>query len=106
MVLPTPAEDQSAKTSTAPAANIARSIADKSGLFMPFGADAYTFAHRRLSAYLAAYHAAHGIALLDEHWDQSEWSEVFDFYAALTDPAAYVGRALNSPDDRRAERIY
>jgi HEAT repeat protein len=98
-VLPTPAEDQSAKTSTAPASNIARTIADKSGLFMPFGADAYTFAHRRLSAYLAAYHAAHGIALLDEHWDQSEWSEVFDFYAALTDPAAYVGRALNSSDD-------
>ena len=58
VVLPTPAEDQSAKTSTAPAANIARSIADKSGLFMPFGADAYTFAHRRLAAYLAAYHAA------------------------------------------------
>jgi HEAT repeat protein len=99
VVLPTPAEDQSAKTSTAPASNIARSIADKSGLFMPFGADAYTFAHRRLSAYLAAYHAAHGGAMLDEHWDQSEWSEVFDFYAALTDPATYVARALNSSDD-------
>jgi len=99
-VLPTPApEAQPAKTSTAPVSNIARTIADKSGLFMPFGADAYTFAHRRVSAYLAAYHAAHGGATLDEYWDQSEWIEVFDFYAALTDPAAYVGRALNSSDD-------
>ncbi len=92
-------EDQTAKAGAAPASNIARSIADKAGLFMPFGADAYTFAHRRLSAYLAAYYAAHGGATLDEHWDQNEWSEVFDFYAALTDPATYVGRALNSPDD-------
>ncbi len=100
VVLPAPvSEDQAAKTSTTPASDIARTIADKSGLFLPFGADAYTFAHRRLSAYLAAYHAVHGGAALDEHWDQSEWSEVFDFYATLTDPATYVGRALNSSDD-------
>jgi HEAT repeat protein len=52
-----------------------------------------------LSAYLAAYHAVHANLTLDEHWDQAEWAEVFDFYAALTDPAANVGRALTSPDD-------
>lgn len=92
-------EAQPATTSTASASTIARTIADKSGLFLPFGADAYTFAHHRLSAYLAAYHAAHGVALLDDHWDQSEWIEVFDFFAALTDPAAYVGRALSTSDD-------
>jgi HEAT repeat protein len=99
-VLPAPIpEAQSAKTSTTPASNIARTIADKSGLFLPFGADAYTFAHRRLSAYLAAYHAAHTGITLDDHWDQSEWIEVYDFYAALTDPATYVTRALSTSDD-------
>jgi HEAT repeat protein len=78
---------------------IARTIADKSGLFIPYGEDAYAFAHRRLSAYLAAYHAAHNSITLEEHWDQSEWAEVFDFYAALTDPAANVARALTASDD-------
>jgi HEAT repeat protein len=78
---------------------IARAIADKSGLFIPFGIDAYAFAHRRLSAYLAAYHAVHNNLTLDDHWDQSEWREVFDFYAALTDPMVNVSRALNAPDD-------
>lgn len=99
-VLPAPAPDaQPAKSGAAPAATIARTIADKSGLFLPFGTDSYTFAHRRLSAYLAAYHAAHSEATLEEHWDQVEWAEVFDFYAALSDPATYVARALNSSDD-------
>jgi HEAT repeat protein len=102
--LPAPTLDVSTAKNTArgapPAANTsARAIADKSGLFIPFGADAYAFAHRRLSAYLAAYHAVHGGITLDDHWDQPEWAEVFDFYAALTDPAANVGRALTSPDD-------
>jgi HEAT repeat protein len=78
---------------------IARGIADKSGLFIPFGEDAYAFAHRRLSAYLAAYHAVQASLLLEEHWDQSDWAEVFNFYAALADSMAHVARALNSPDD-------
>lgn len=81
------------------ASTVARAIADKSGLFIPFSEDAYAFAHRRLSAYLAAYHAVHTGLTLDEHWDQSGWAEVFDFYAALTDPAANVARALTAPDD-------
>jgi HEAT repeat protein/energy-coupling factor transporter ATP-binding protein EcfA2 len=98
--LPAPAaETSAAKGASTPANTSARAIADKSGLFIPFGADAYAFAHRRLSAYLAAYHAVHSGITLDTHWDQAEWSEVFDFYAALTDPAANVGRALSSPDD-------
>lgn len=82
-----------------PAAAIARSVADQSGLFIPFGADAYAFAHRRLVAYLAAYHAVHTNTPLDEHWNKVEWAEVFDFYATLADPAALVSRALSSPDD-------
>ncbi len=99
-VLPAPTVESSAsKGAPAPANTIARTIADKSGLFIPFGQDSYAFAHRRLSAYLAAYHAVHSSLTLDEHWDQSEWAEVFDFYAALADPAANVGRALTSPDD-------
>ncbi len=94
------ADAQSAKAGIPASTNtIARAIADKSGLFIPYGEDAYAFAHRRLSAYLAAYHAAHSSMTLEEHWDQSEWAEVFDFYAALTDPAANVSRALTSPDD-------
>jgi HEAT repeat protein len=99
-VLPTvTAETPAAKGAPTAANTVARAIADKSGLFIPFGADAYAFAHRRLSAHLAAYHAVHTGLTLDEHWDQSEWAEVFDFYAALTDPAANVVRALNAPDD-------
>ena len=95
---PTPTGPKETKV-TPSAANIARSIADKSGLFIPFGADAYAFAHRQLAAYLAAYYALHANAALDDHWNKPEWAEVFDFYAALTDPAALVARALNSPDD-------
>ena len=99
--LPAPTvEPQASKVGTPTAVNtIARGIADKSGLFMPFGEDAYAFAHRRLSAYLAAYHAAQASLTLEEHWDQNEWAEVFDFYAALADPMANVSRALNTPDD-------
>ena len=98
--LPAPTvEPASGKGAPTDANTIARAIADKSGLFIPFGQDSYAFAHRRLSAYLAAYHAVHSSLTLDEHWDQSEWAEVFDFYAALADPAANVGRALSSPDD-------
>ena len=92
-------ETPAAKGAPTAANTSARAIADKSGLFIPFGADAYAFAHRRLSAYLAAYHAVHSNLTLDEHWDQAEWAEVFDFYAALTDPVVNVGRALTSPDD-------
>ena len=100
-VLPASATDSPSAKSNVPtaASTIARDIADKSGLFIPFGEDAYAFAHRRLSAYLAAFYAVHASLTLEDHWDQSEWAEVFDFYAALTDPAANVARALNSPDD-------
>jgi HEAT repeat protein/energy-coupling factor transporter ATP-binding protein EcfA2 len=98
--LPAPTGEAPAAKGAPTAANTsARAIADKSGLFIPFGADAYAFAHRRLAAYLAAYHAVHSSLTLDEYWDQPEWADVFDFYAALTDPAANVGRALTSPDD-------
>jgi HEAT repeat protein len=99
--LPTSSTEASAGKPGVPidANAMARAIADKSGLFIPFGADAYAFAHRRLSAYLAAYHAVHTSLTVDEHWDQSEWTEVFDFYAALADAGANVVRALNSPDD-------
>ena len=99
--LPPPlADPQTPKTSALSSANeIPRAIADRSGLFIPFGTDAYAFAHRRLSAYLAAYHAVHNNLTLDDRWDQSEWAEVFDFYAALTDPLANVSHALNAPDD-------
>ena len=79
--------------------NMARAIADKSGLLVPFGADAYAFAHRRLTAYLAAYYALHANAPLDDHWNRPQWAEVFDFYAALTDPATLVTRALSTSDD-------
>ena len=106
-VLPAPtAEAQPAKAGTPGSANtIARAIADKSGLFIPYGEDAYAFAHRRLSAYLVAYHAVHSSITLEEHWDQNEWAEVFDFYAALTDPAANVSRALTTPDDLSRTRL-
>jgi HEAT repeat protein len=98
--LPAPTLDTPATKGAPTAANTsARAIADTSGLFIPFGADAYAFAHRRLAAYLAAYHAVHSGLTLDDHWDQPEWAAVFDFYAALTDPAAQVSRALSSPDD-------
>jgi HEAT repeat protein len=95
----TSAETPASKDTPSAANDAARAIADKSGLFIPFGADAYAFAHRRLSAYLAAYHAVHANLKLAEQWDQPEWAEVFDFYAALTDAATNVGRALNSSDD-------
>jgi HEAT repeat protein/GTPase SAR1 family protein len=98
--LPAPAaQTQTAKGAPTAADTTARAIADKSGLFIPFGTDAYAFTHRRLAAYLAAYHAVHASLTLDEHWDQAEWAEVFDFYAALADPAANVARALSLPDD-------
>jgi HEAT repeat protein len=89
-----------------PANNMARAIADKSGLFIPFGEDAYAFAHRHLSAYLAAYHALHTGAALDEQWDRSDWAAVFDFYAALTDPATYVTRALSISDDLARSHLW
>jgi HEAT repeat protein len=99
--LPASVMEPSASKSSAPTNvnTIARAIADKSGLFIPFGQDAYAFAHRHLSAYLAAYHAVHSGLALDEHWDQAEWAEVFDFCAALADASANVTRALNSSDD-------
>jgi HEAT repeat protein len=106
--LPAPTAETPTLTKGAPAASntTARAIADKSGLFIPFGADAYTFAHRKLTAYLAAYHAVRSGLTLDEQWDQPEWSEVFDFYAALTDPAANVMRALSLPDDFSRTRLW
>ena len=81
------------------AADVARWMADQSGLFIPFGLDAYAFAHPQLAAYLAAYHAAHANAALDAHWDQPEWGDVFEFYMALADPGQFVLRALAAPDD-------
>ncbi len=97
--LPAAIDAPASKGDSTPAATSARAIADKSGLFIPFGADAYAFAHRRLAAYLAAYHVVHASITLEEHWDDAAWAEVFDFHAALTDPAANVGRALSTPDD-------
>jgi HEAT repeat protein/energy-coupling factor transporter ATP-binding protein EcfA2 len=101
---PTPTGAKEPKVAASPAA-IARAIADDSGLFIPFGADAYAFAHRRLAAYLAAYYTQHADAPLDEHWGKAAWEEVFDFCAALTDPAPLVIRALNSPDDFSRSRL-
>ena len=104
-LLPAAAEGQTPTKSLASAADIARALADRSGLFVPFGLDAYAFAHSQLTAYLAAYHAAHTTASLEDYWDQAVWQEVYEFYAAMADPNLLVMRALQSPDDLSRTRL-
>jgi HEAT repeat protein len=91
---------------TEQAATIAHDIVDHSGLLVPFGVDGFAFAHPLLTAYLAAWHAVQSSAAIEAYWDQPEWSRVFDFYAALADPAEFVNRALSTPDDLGRSRLW
>ncbi len=104
-LMPAAAEGEQQARPPTSAGDIARTLADRSGLFIPFGLDAYAFAHPQLTAYLAAYHAVHTNAVLETYWDLPEWSEVFEFYAALADPSQFVMRALSSPDDLSRTRL-
>ncbi len=85
---------------------IAHDIANSSGLFIPFAADAWAFTHRHIAAYLAAWHAVHTQATIDNYWLQPEWSEVFNFYAALMDPLDQISRMLSAPDDLSRSNLW
>jgi HEAT repeat protein len=83
------------------AVTLAHDLVDRTGLLTPFGLEGWTFAHRRLAAYLAAWHAAQTNISLDAHWDATapQWADVLEQYTALTDPAPHIQRTLAAPDD-------
>ncbi len=85
---------------------IAHDTANSSSLFIPFAADAWAFTHRHIAAYLAAWHAVQTHATLDSYWLQPEWSEVFNFYAALNDPIDQIDRSLSTPDDLSRSNLW
>jgi HEAT repeat protein len=73
---------------------------------VPFGLDGWTFAHRRVAAYLAAWHAVHTGLTLDGQLDQPQWADVLDFYASLTNPEPLIKRSLAAPDDLGRTRLW
>lgn len=83
------------------AATLAHDLVDRTGLLAPFGLAGWTFAHRSLAAYLAAWHAAQTNATFDAHRDATapQWAAVFELYTALADPAPLIQRTLAAPDD-------
>ena len=88
------------------AAEIAHDLIERTQILLPFGLDGWTFTHRHVAAYLAAWHAVQIGAPTEMYWDQPDWTSVFDFYAALTDPAALVTRNLTAEDNLSRERLW
>ena len=88
------------------ATTITHDLLDHTGLLVQFGLDGWTFAHRRVAAYLAAWHAVQAGLPLDGQLDQPQWAAVLDFYAALTNPEPLIGRTLNAPDDLSRSRLW
>ena len=95
--------DETARTAEQ-AATIAHDLVDRTGLLLPFGLEDWTFAHRSLAAYLAAWHAAQTSATFDATAPQ--WAEALELYTALADPAPLVQRALTAPDDLSRSHLW
>ncbi|MBP7686303.1 MAG: HEAT repeat domain-containing protein [Thermoflexales bacterium] len=98
-LMPVGATPDEAARLTEHAATIAHDLLDHTGLLVPFGLDGWTFAHRRLAAYLAAWHAVQSALNLTAQLDQPQWADVLDFYAALTNPEPLITHALATADD-------
>ncbi|MBI5566337.1 MAG: HEAT repeat domain-containing protein, partial [Chloroflexi bacterium] len=88
------------------AATITHDLLDHTGLLVPFGLDGWTFAHRRVAAYLAAWHAVQAGLTFDGQLDQPHWADVLDFYASLTNPEPLITRTLAAPDDLGRTRLW
>jgi HEAT repeat protein len=88
------------------AATITHDLLDHTGLLVPFGLDGWTFAHRRIAAYLAAWHAVQSSLTLDGQLDQPQWADVLDFYTALANPEPLITRTLSAPDDLSRTRLW
>lgn len=80
----------------------------KCGLLVERGRDCYAFVHRRVSSYLAAWQitqTAEG-ALLAQHMQDLEWSNVFEFCAGLVNIAPLVDVLLKQEDDLFRSRLW
>ncbi len=80
----------------------------KCGLLVERGKDRFAFVHRRVSSYLAAWQitqAAEG-ALLAQHMEDTEWSDVFEFCAGLVNIAPLVDVLLKREDDLFRSRLW
>jgi HEAT repeat protein len=80
----------------------------KCGLLIERGRDRFAFVHRRVASYLAAWQitqTAQG-ALLAQHMQDLEWSDVFEFCAGLVNIAPLVDVLLKQEDDLFRSRLW
>ena len=80
----------------------------KCGLLVERSKDRFAFVHRRVSSYLAAWQitqTAEG-ALLAQHMQDAEWSDVFEFCAGLVNIAPLVDVLLKREDDLFRSRLW
>jgi HEAT repeat protein len=72
------------------------------------GADRFAFAHRRVQGYLAAWQITQSGegALLMQHLEDAEWSDVLEFCAGLVNVAPLVDMLLKRDDDLFHTRLW
>jgi len=80
----------------------------KCGLLVERGKDRFAFAHRRVQGYLAAWQITQSGegALLMQHLEDAEWSDVLEFCAGLVNVAPLVDMLLKRDDDLFHSRLW
>jgi len=80
----------------------------KCGLLVERGKDGFAFAHRRVQGYLAAWQITQSGegALLMQHLEDAEWSDVLEFCAGLVNVAPLVDLLLKRDDDLFHTRLW
>jgi HEAT repeat protein len=80
----------------------------KCGLLVERGKDRFAFEHRRIQGYLAAWQITQSGegALLMQHLEDPEWSDVLEFCAGLVNVAPLVDMLLKRDDDLFHSRLW
>jgi len=80
----------------------------KCGLLVERGKDRFAFAHRRVQGYLAAWQITQSGegALLMQHLEDAEWSDVLEFCAGLVNVAPLADMLLKRDDDLFHSRLW
>jgi HEAT repeat protein len=80
----------------------------KCGLLVERDKDHFAFAHRRVQGYLAAWQITQSGegALLMQHLEDAEWSDVLEFCAGLVNVAPLVDMLLKRDDDLFHTRLW